>query len=94
MTYEDVTLIAILTSLEPVEELLDLLNVFGKGSGREGEEKSEKNQSSEELPLPTERCDIIDGRWMPKAKEDDEEEKEEPSWIVKHGDKGHHNDSD
>jgi len=94
MTYEDVTLIAILTSLEPVEELLDLLNVFGKRSGREGEEKNKKNKSSEDLSPPIERCDIIHWWWMPKAKEDDEDQEEEPSWIVEYSDKSHYNNSD
>ena len=58
-----------------MEELFDLLNIFGKGSGGEGKEKHKKNQSSEQLSPPIERCDVIDGRWMPKAEEDDEDEK-------------------
>jgi phosphoglycerol transferase MdoB-like AlkP superfamily enzyme len=27
---------------------------------------------------------------MPESKEDDKDEKEEPSWIVEYGDKGHY----
>ncbi len=77
-----------------MEELFDLLNVFGKRSGGEGEEKHKKNQSSEQLSPPIKRCNVIDGRWMPEAEEDDEDEKEKPSWIVKYGDKGHRDNSD
>jgi len=77
-----------------LEEVFDLLNVFGKGSGGEGEEKYKKNQSSEQLSPPIERCDVIHWRWMTKAEDDDEDEKEEPSRIVKYCDKGHYNNSD
>ena len=77
-----------------MEELLDLLDVFGKGSRGEGEEEHEKNQSAEELSLPVERGHIIDGRWMTKAEEDDEDEKEEPTGVVKYGDKSHYSNSD
>ena len=77
-----------------MEELFDLLNVFGKGSGGEGEEEHKKNQSSEELSPPIERRDVIDGRWMTKAEEDDEDEKKEPTGVVKYGDKSHYSNSD
>ena len=83
-----------LSELKGVKELFDLLDVFGKGSGGEGEKKHNKNQCSEQLSPPIERCDVIDGRWMTKAEEDDEDQKEEPTGVVKYGDKGHHNNSD
>ena len=74
--------------------MFDLVNVFGKGSGGEGEEKHEKNESSKQLSPPIKRCNVIHWRWMPKAEDDDEDEKEEPSRIVKYCDKGHRNNSD
>jgi len=77
-----------------MEELFDLLNIFGKGSGCEGKEEHKKNQSSEQLSPPIERCHVIDGRWMTKAEDDDEDEKEEPTGVVKYGDKSHYSNSD
>ena len=77
-----------------MEELFDLLNVFGKGSGGEGEEEHKENQSSKQLSPPIERGGVIDGRGMTKAEEDDEDEKEKPTGVVKYGDKGHYNNCD
>ncbi len=75
------------------KELSDLLNIFGKGGGREGNKKSQKRNATHYFSLPVQRCNVIHRRWMPKAKQNDQNEKEEPTRIVKYGDKGHHGNS-
>lgn len=76
------------------EELLNFLNIFGKRSRGEGEEKNQECNPPHYFPPPIKRREIIDGRWMPKPKQDDQDEKEKPPGIIKHGDKGHHSNSD
>jgi len=76
------------------KELFNLLNIFGKGSRGEGEEKHQERNTARYFSPPIKRCDVIDWGWMPEAKEDDKDQEEEPSWIVKYCNKGHYNNRD
>jgi hypothetical protein len=76
--------------LEPAKELFNILYIFREWSGSKGKEKCEKDYASDEFSLPIKGGLIIHRGWMPEAKEDDEDEKEKPSWIVKYSDKSHH----
>lgn len=76
------------------KELFNFLNIFGKRSRSEGEEKNQECGTTHYFPPPIKRRDVIDGRWMAKAEQDDKDEKEKPSWIVEYSDKRHDNNSD
>jgi hypothetical protein len=77
-----------------MEDLIELFHELGKGGRGEGEYKSEKSYSSDQLPFSIHGCLIIQWGWVSEAKEDDEDEQEEPSRIVKDGDEGHDSDGD
>jgi hypothetical protein len=77
-----------------MEDLFELFYELGKGSRGEGEEKGEKSQSSNQLPFPIHWCLIVQRGWVSEAEEDDEDEQEKPSRIVKDGDEGHDCDGD
>ena len=76
------------------KELSDLLNIFGKRSRSEGEKKRQERDTPHYFSPPIQRGNVIDWGWMPKAKQDDQDQKEKPSRIIKYGDKGHYNNSD
>ena len=70
--------------------MLNILDVSWKGNRSERYEKSEEDNAPEELPFPVEWRLVIHWGRMPETKEDDEDKKEEPSWVVKYGDKSHY----
>jgi hypothetical protein len=74
-----------------MEELFHLFGELGKRRRGEGEKESQKSESSNQLPSPIERRLIIQWGWMAKSEEDEENKKQDPTWVVEYGNEGHDN---
>ena len=77
-----------------MQGLSNFFDELGKWRRSEGKDKGQKSHSPHPFSLPIEGRLVIQWGWVSEAEEDDEDEQEKPSRIVKDGDEGHDCDGD